>query len=396
MLDPEVAVKHGASFPRLRVIELGTWLAAPGAAALLSDIGAEVIKVEPPSGDPGRNFIAALGGDAETTPSFALLNRNKKSVVIDLSNDEGKEQFEKLLADADIFVTNMRNGSLERLGFGPEAVTGRHPRLIYASISGYGLRGPDRDEPAYDVGAFWARSGLMNQLSIPASHPPSPTGAYGDLMTALSMYAAIVTALLRREMTGIGGLVETSLLQNGAYMVGGDLAVQSAHGRAPRQKDRKQCKTPLVNSYQTGDGRWFFLMGVEARRHFPNLCQAIGRPELTDDPRFGSSQAIRKHGPELIEILDAAFATASLEEWEVKLDEAGVWWQVISTLEEVLEDEQLAANAALRPVWNAGKVWPMVTSPFAIARDAPDPVPAPELGQHTAEIVGPQTDELDS
>lgn len=374
--------------PPLRVVELGTWLAAPGAAGLMSDMGAEVIKIEPEAGDPGRNFIAALGGDAATTPSFALLNRNKKSVVLDLATEAGMAKLHGLLATADVFITNLRPGSLDRMGLGPDAATARYPRLIYASISGFGLRGPDCDAPAYDVGAFWARSGLMDQLSIPTSHPPSPAGAYGDLMTALSLYAAIVTALLRRERTGLGGLVETSLLRTGAYMVSGDLAVQSAFGRAPRQRDRRECRTPMVNSYLTRDGRWFFLIGVEARRHFPPLCEAIGREDLRDDPRFASSRAIREHATELIALLDAAFAAATLDEWAERFERAGVWWQAMATLGEVLQDPQMIANDAFRPVWNGGRTWPMVTSPFSISRAEKDPAPAPELGEHTGTVLG--------
>lgn len=371
--------------PRLCVIELGTWLAAPGAAALLGDLPADIIKIETRSGDPGRNYITALGG-SKTSPSFALLNRAKRSISLDLQDPTDRNLLEDMLARADVFITNMRSTSLERLGLDPETIMGRYPRLIFASITGLGLRGPERDVPVYDVGGFWARSGLISQISMPGSTPPSPTGGYGDITTALAAYAGIVSALLKREWTGQGALVETSLLQTGAYVMGGDLAVQAEHGHVHSQRVREECRTPLVNSYATSDGRWFYLTAIEAGRHFPSLCRAIDRPEIAADPRFKDSQAIRQKRLELIALLDDIFARQPLSFWADRFNEQKVPWQAIVSPAEVLEDPQLKANGMVRPVRDGSKCWGMVTSPFLISRSSAEEVQAPSLDEHGVEI----------
>jgi crotonobetainyl-CoA:carnitine CoA-transferase CaiB-like acyl-CoA transferase len=376
-------------FEELVVVELGTWLAAPAATALLADLGAEVIKLEPPGGDPGRRFLAAIGSASDEAPVFALENRHKSSVCLDLSHEAGRSSLEHLLARADVFVTNMRVGALERLGLDAESLSSRYPRLIYASISGYGIRGPDRDRPSYDVGAFWARSGLSHQLTLPGQPPLSPTGGYGDHVTALSLCCAVLAGLLERQATGKGGLVETSLLRTGGWLLGGDLAIQAALGRVHGVGPRSESRTPLVNSYRASDDRWFFLMCPEAARHFPAVCEAIGQPDLAKDGRFATSTAIRQHRRELIEHLDEAFAGRPLSEWEKRFDAAGVWWEPVTTPAEVLESEQLLANDAISLVVSSDDVQPMVTAPFSVFRhQPPSPAHVPALGADNDRVLG--------
>jgi crotonobetainyl-CoA:carnitine CoA-transferase CaiB-like acyl-CoA transferase len=369
-------------FKDLRVIELGLWMAAPSAAALLADLGADVIKVEPPKGDPSRGFFKAIGSTSELQPTFALDNRRKRSVVLDLSGPDGRAQLEDLLAESDVLVTNMRLPTLRKMGLGAEEVVARFPRLIYGSITAHGLRGPDADVPGYDVGAFWARSGLSHQLA--GQSPLHAPGAYGDHITGLSMFAAILAGLLERQVTGRGGIVETSLLQTGTWVVGPDLAVQAALGRVNAVARRDEAHTPLVNSYRTSDDRWFFLTCVEVERHFANLARTIGHPELVDDERFADARGVRQNRRELIAILDAAFATATLDEWAARFDAADVWWQVVREPAEVLDDPQLAANGWLEDVESGpGITHPMVTSPIRVfGTTGPTPVRAPELGEH--------------
>lgn len=374
---------EGEGIPCLKVVELGSWLAAPGAAALLADLSAQVVKIEPATGDPGRDFLGAMGSD-KTSPTFSLLNRGKDSVVLDLATPAGRAVLDDLLAEADVFITNLRPGSLQRLELDPDKVMERFPRLIYASITGMGLRGPDRDTGVFDVGGFWARSGLMHQMLVPGGTPPVPTGGYGDMTMALAAYAGIVSALLRREWTGKGGLVETSLLQTGAYVMGGDLAVQAVHGGMGAQQPRTECRTPMVNGYRAADGRWFFLTEIDSRRGFVRLCKAIGRSELADDPRFATARLIRQHRAELIPLLDRLFASEPLPRWQALFDQSGVLWQKIASPEEVLSDPQLHANNMLSPIIDGDAIVPMVTSPFTID---PAPLPArraPRLGEHDA------------
>ena len=364
---------------RLRILELGSWLAAPGAAALFADLGADVIKIEPTAGDPGRNFVAALGGEATGyAPSFALLNRGKRSIVLNLADEDDRTRFDALLAEADVFITNLRGGSLRRLALDPLDTTRRQPRLIYASITGLGLRGDESEEPAYDVGGFWARSGLMSQMQVPGAPLPSPTGGYGDIITSLALYSGIMSALYRREQTGRGGLVETSLAQTGAFVMGGDLAVESVRGNLKGQRPRERCRTPLVNSYTAACGRSFFLTGIEAEKHFLQVVHAIGRTDLLGDQRFTNARAIRANSAELIAIFDEAFRKETLDVWRARFAEESVCWQAVATPAEVLADPQLQANDVFSPIWNGEGDTQMATSPFSLDRQAKPPMRAPD------------------
>jgi crotonobetainyl-CoA:carnitine CoA-transferase CaiB-like acyl-CoA transferase len=201
------------------------------------------------------------------------------------------------------------------------------------------------------------------------------------------MYAAIVTALLERQRTGRGRLVSTSLLQAGAFTASADLAAEAAHGRVPGQMSRTDSRTPMVNSYRSGDGHWFFLTGVDAERLFPNVCRAIGRPELIGDGRFATAQAIRRNGRELVSILDRAFAERAVEDWAVRFAQEDVWWQPVAAPSEVLKDVQLETNNMLHLIWNGNAAYPMVTSPFGSFRTTSEPLRAPSLGEHTDEIL---------
>ncbi len=381
-------MKEGTG-PRLKVVELGSWLAAPGAAALLADLSAEVIKVEPATGDPGRDFLGAMGSD-KSSPTFSLLNRGKDSIVLDLTTSEGRDVLDELLVNADVFITNLRPGSLQRLSLAPEAVMQRFPRLIYASITGLGLRGAQSDTGVFDVGGFWARSGFMHQLLVPGGTPPVPTGGYGDMAMALAAYAGIVSALLRREWTGKGGIVETSLLQTGAYIMSGDLAVQAVHGGMGAQQPRTDCRTPMVNSYQTRDGRWFFLTEIDARRGFVRLCAAINRPDLTTDPNFKTARLIRQNRAALIPLLDQLFSTETLPHWQECFARAGVLWQKIASPEEVLADPQLHDNGMLGPIVDGEAVVQMVASPFTIDRQCRPVMGAPRLGERLSSSAAPE------
>ena len=216
----------------VRVVELTAWVAGPAAAGVLADWGADVVKVEPASGDPQRSIFAAVGAREQTAvPPFELDNRGKRSVVLDLRSDSGKDAMERLLARADVFVTNMRVAALARLGLDPEAVRERHPSLVYGIITGYGLQGPDAHRPGYDVGAFWARSTLAASVVPPGVMPPAIRSGLGDHATGMTLAGGICGALFDRQRTGRGHLVSTSLLRTGLYCAGWDLAILMRFGR---------------------------------------------------------------------------------------------------------------------------------------------------------------------
>ena len=375
----------------LRVIELGVWVAAPSAAALLADWGAEVIKIEPPAGDPMRHVFGSLGIDSDMpNPAFSLDNRGKRSVVLNLRLHEDRERLEDLLASADVFISNLRPDALDGLGLEPDATVARHPRLVYSSISGYGLRGDERDRPTYDIGAFWARSGLSMQMADHQGTPLNARGGIGDHITGLAALAGLLAAVLEQRATGRGRVVEVSLLRTGAYVLGWDLGLQMTLGKVARAEAREHNQAPLMNPYRTADEKWFFFTGLEAARHIGAVCRALGRPDLADDPRFADARAIRRNRTEIIAMFDEIIGKLPLAVWAERFDREGVWWAPAQTPAEVVEDPQLRANGGFVEIdGGAAGGQRSVNGPVSFS-DAPRSRVAavPGLGQHTDEVLG--------
>jgi crotonobetainyl-CoA:carnitine CoA-transferase CaiB-like acyl-CoA transferase len=331
------------------VVELGVWVAAPAAGAILADWGADVLKIEPVAvGDPGRLFAGMFGRDLPRNPPFEMDNRGKRSIAIDLARDEGREIALELVDGADVFLTNVRMAGVERLGFGYEALARRNPRLIYGAISGYGFEGPDADRAGYDIAAFWARSGIAHVLMQPGHPPPFQRGGMGDHGAGLACAGAVSAALYAREKTGEGQLVTTSLLRQGLYTLSFDLAFLLRFGVPITVADRETMMNPCINNYRDRDGRWFWIVGLEGERHWPPLCRAVGRPEWIDDPRFRDPTSRAANARTLIGLLDEIFATRTRDEWGAVFDaEEEMWWAPVQNLEEVLADPQVAAAGGL-------------------------------------------------
>ena len=374
----------------LRVVEMGVWVAAPSAAALLADWGADVVKVEQPGGDPMRHAFGSLGiGQELPNPAFALDNRGKRSVVLDLRDSEARDRLEELLAGADVFVTNLRSDALDGLGLEPADTVARHPRLVYCCVSGYGLRGEDRHRPAYDIGAFWARSGLSVQLSNNEGHPLNARGGIGDHISGLAALSGLLAAVLEQRHTGRGRVVDVSLMRTGTYVLGWDLSLQEALGKVAGAEPRQANQSPLMNSYKTKDGRWFFFTCLEANRHIDKVCRALGREDLRDDPRFADAAALRRHRTQVIAIVDEIVGQETLEVWAERFDREGVWWAPAQGPADVLRDPQLAANDGfLERQDEDGTMHRSVNGPVSFS-DLPvrPAAPAPQLGQHTEEIL---------
>ena len=328
----------------LRVVEMTMWVAGPSAGGIMADWGADVVKVEPPTGDPQRNVFKLTGyPEGLPNPPFALDNRGKRSVALDMRTDSGKAAMERLLENADVFLSNMRQAALGRLGLDHASVAERHPRLIYAAVSGYGLDGPDAHRPGYDIGAFWARTGIARDL-VPRDAEPVPVrSGLGDHVTGISTVSGILAALHERTRTGKGRVVDVSLLRAGMYTIGGDIGIQATFGKLESTKPRERSPLPLFNSYRGGDGKWFWLLGVEADRHFPGLMRAIGREDMLDDARFADAKSRRTHCAEFIAELDAVFATRPVADWTERFDAEDVWWAPCQSVAEVLEDPQIRA-----------------------------------------------------
>ena len=374
----------------IAVVELGMWVAAPAAATMLADWGADVVKVEAPTGDPNRYTLKHVGQDIDSAPPFETDNRGKRGIVLDLRSEDGKEDLERLLERADVFVTNLRPGALERLGLAPDELRVRHPRLVVGTLTGYGWAGAERDRAGYDVSAFWARPGIAAMLNPAGEPPPGIRPGLGDRTAASNLVAGVLAALLRRERTGEGGVVDVSLLRSGTYANGNDLALQNFFGKRGRTRPRTEHESPLYNSYRTADDRWFWLVGLEGNRHWPGVVKALGRADLETDERFATGKARRGHVRELIAEFDAEFARRTLAEWAERFDAEGVWWAPVQTLAEVAADPQAEAVGAFVEQPGMGDAPPLRTVSTPVSFWGVDDKPragAPTLGEHTDDVL---------
>ena len=372
----------------VRVVELGLWVAGPAAGAILADWGADVIKIEPPAGDPGRSFGQMLGGDVPYNPPFELDNRGKRSIVADLSRKEGLDVAHALLEGADVLVTNVRPVGLGRLGLDPASLLGQYPRLIYGLITGYGTEGSEASRAAYDIAAFWARSGLVSLLTPPGAEPVYQRGGMGDHGAAMTLAGAVSAALYARERTGQGQLVSTSLIRQGVYTIGFDLSVTLRFGVSIGTPTHATMPNPLINCYRDSQSRWFWLVGLEADRHWPGLSRAVGHTEWTEDPRFATRKGRARNCGQLIDLLDQTFATRTRQEWGQAFDSEDVWWAPVQDPEEVLADPQVRSAGAFVEVPDGEGVATLINTPADFA-GSPNQVRSmpPELGEHTDEIL---------
>jgi crotonobetainyl-CoA:carnitine CoA-transferase CaiB-like acyl-CoA transferase len=327
----------------VRVIELGVWVAGPSASGILADWGAEVIKIEPPEGDPFRGLFAGLS-TITANPPFELDNRGKRSIVLDLANPDGLAIARQLLDGADVFLSNMRPRVLEKYGLDYDSVAARNPRLVYCQVNGYGPEGEEANRASYDVGAFWSRAGVAASLmSDPNGEPPMQRGGMGDHMTGSNAAGAIAAALYNRERTGKGQRVAVSLMRIGAYMMGWDLNTVLRLGRVAPPYDRYHSPNPIINSFRDRDGRWFWLLLLQADRHWPDLLRALDAPHLAEDPRFKTIGDRMQNTAECVHEIDRILATKPLSEWAPIFDANHVWFAPVQTLQELADDPVAAA-----------------------------------------------------
>lgn len=373
----------------IRVIDCGTYIAGPAAAAVLSDFGATVIKIErPPHGDPYR-YLSRLPllPQSEHLYCWMLDNRNKKSVALDLGDPAQREALLRLTDAADIFITNYQPELIEKFGLGYETLRDRNPRLIYAWVSGYGGSGDDAGRPGYDLTAYWARSGLMDCLHNGDAEPCLSPAGFGDHPTAMSLVGAILLALYRRERTGQGAKVSTSLAANGVWSNGCLVQAALVGARFTPHPTRHQTLNPLVNHYVARDGRRFLLCCLDSKKDWPNLCRAIDHPDLLADSRFHTPEARAVQGAGLVTLLDAAFAARDMDEWRRRFAQFEIIYGPVPSTEEVAADPQLHANGVFPLLEDAP--FPTVTSPIEIegvVKVRPRLAPAP--GQHNDELLG--------
>jgi crotonobetainyl-CoA:carnitine CoA-transferase CaiB-like acyl-CoA transferase len=373
----------------IRVVEVGFWVAGPSAAAILADWGADVIKIEPPTGDPMRGLFASVAGmPVPINPPFELDNRGKRSMALDLDTEDGRSIARALIDKADVFVTNVRPRGLEQAGLTYEELSQSNPGLVYCQVTGYQPDGPDKDRAAYDIGAFWSRGGVAGSLTAPDHEIPQQRGGMGDHMAGSTAAGAVCAALLARSRTGQGQRLSVSLLRIGAYMVGWDLSIALRLGIPVGPYDRHHAINPIINCYLSKDGRWFWILFLQADRHWPDLCRAIQREDLLSDPRFADIAVRRDNAPALVAELDGVFAAKTMDEWAEIFDREDVWWAPVNTVNDMLEDTVVRDAGVFVDVPGPEGDIKAVASPTHFYGTPWEPRGyAPEMGQHTEEVL---------
>tara|TARA_Y100001958_G_C21245503_1_gene575205 strand:+ start:1457 stop:2665 length:1209 start_codon:yes stop_codon:yes gene_type:complete len=374
----------------IKIIEMATYIAAPSAGGIMADWGADVIKIEPLSGCPMRKFYAsAMTDDYPDNPVSALDNRGKRAIAVNTGTDEGREIVRKLVADADVFLTNVRPGQLKQQGLDFDTLSKMNPKLVYASVTGFGLQGEEADKPGFDTAAFNAKSGF-GWIMTPKGAAPAPLRtAAGDHITGIATASGILAALLKARDTGKGTLVESSLVRSAAYTVGCDYGTWLRYGRIARSRPRNEAIVAINNFYMTKDEYWLFINGRPNEPDWPDVARAIDREDLLEDERFGSLRDRRRNGVDLIAIMDEAFAKKTLAEWTPILDEAGLIWSPVQTFEQSFEDPQMHAAGVYVDMPKAdGTSYKNIASPIRFGGESTDPKgPLPEIGQHTMDVL---------
>src|SRR6195952_2427393 len=373
-------------FTGLKVIDCASWIAGPAAAMMMSDFGADVIKIEPPgAGDPWRASTPIPGKPVDYY--WQLTSRNKRSLALDLKHPDGQAVLYRLVASADVFIPNYPLPVRDRLKLAPADLLPLNPRLIYASFTAYGEAGEEAAKTGVDSTAYWARTGLMDMVrASPDTVPSRSMPGMGDFPSATGVYAAIVTALYRREKTGQGGVVRTSLLQNGLWANGCAVQTRLFGEDITLRPHRDDAPNALANHYRSRDGRWFIMALFNEQRQLRSFLGAIGREELTDDPRFATPSARKQHARELVLVLDEVFSGRDLAEWRVILDGVGITFGIVATVNEAMDDPQMRHAGALVPFGDGEGL--TVMTPFHV--DGVEKVPArraPSIGQHNESVL---------
>jgi crotonobetainyl-CoA:carnitine CoA-transferase CaiB-like acyl-CoA transferase len=376
-------------FAGLKVLDCASFIAAPAAATVLSDFGAEVIKIEPPgSGDPYRN-LPNLPGYPHSPHNYAwmLEARNKRSLALDLGKLEARAVLHRLVAESDVFITNFPPAVRQRLGVSYAELAPLNQRLIYASFTGYGEKGDEANKPGFDSNAYWARSGLMDLVRADEQSTPARSVAgMGDHPCAMALFGAIVTALYKRERTGKGSQVRSNLMANGIWASGVLAQAKLCGARFEERRPRERALNAVTNHYQCRDGRWIILSLLNEERQWPVLAKCLGREDLIADPRFATKPDRHARSIELIGIFDRIFAAKELAQWRGILDGNGLVFGVVGILDDIPSDRQMIENDVLVPF--EGDTMLTINSPIWIdGSDKQQPRHPPKLGQHSDEVL---------
>ena len=374
-------------FSGLKVVDLASFIAGPSAAVILSDFGADVIKVEPPSGEMWRiGHKIPPQPQAKDPYQWHLANRNKRGIALDLKSPSAQQVLEKLVKWADVLIVNTPHRARKKLKLEYEDVAQWNPRLIYADVTGFGEKGPDAELPGFDITSYWARSGLLSMTRDAGAPPTWPVAASGDNATAVGLYSAIVTALYRRERTGKGSYVTTSLLAEGIWSASVSIQAALSGAKFYGLHDRKHPANAALNVYQAADGTWFVLLVTPDK--VQAVAKAIGRADLLTDPRFSPANLVANM-PQLAAILDEVFRAQPMAHWYEVFNGVHVTFGAVRDPQEVINDPQLRANDIVVPLEGAGeKLTSTISSPIQLhGVNKVTAKRAPELGEHNEEIL---------
>jgi formyl-CoA transferase len=375
-------------FSGLKVVDLASFIAGPGAAVILSDFGADVVKVEPPTGDLWRiGYKIPPQPRAKDNYPWHLNNRNKRGLALDLKSPRAADVLERLVKWADVLIVNTPHPARKRLKLAYEDVVQWNPRLIYADVTGYGEKGPDADLPGFDITAYWARSGLLSLTRDAGAPPTLPVSGSGDHATAANLYSAIVTGLYRRERTGKGSYVTTSLLASGAWACGVSIQAALCDATFFPLHDRVKPPNATFNVYRAADDTWFLIVLTPDK--WQALATGIGRPELLADARFADPAKQAANSPELTAILDEVFGSQPMAHWCEVFAKGHLTFGVVRAPADVVNDPQLLANQIVVPLEGAGgNLKSTVSSPIHVHDVAKRPATrAPEIGEHSEQIL---------
>jgi len=381
-------IKKDNIFSGLKVVDFASFIAGPSAAVILSDFGADVVKVEPPKGEMWR-----IGQKIPPQPNsdvaypFELANRNKRSLALDLKSPEAGIILERLVKWADVFIVNTPHPARKKLRLTYEDVVQWNPRLVYADVTGYGEKGPDAALPGFDLTAYWARSGLLSMTRDAGAPPTWPVAGSGDNATAVTLYSAIATALYRRERTGKGSYVTTSLLASGIWSA--SVFIQAALTGATFYglHDRAHPANAALNVYRSSDGTWFLMVVTPDK--IPDVLKAMGHENLLTDPRFSDPTKLAQNRPQLTAILDEIFSSQPMAHWNEVFSGVHVTFGPVREPKEVVNDPQLRANDIVVPLEGAGdKLTSTISSPIQVHDVSKVPAKrAPKIGEHNEEIL---------
>src|SRR3954471_9978695 len=375
-------------FSGLKVVDVASFIAGPSAAVILSDFGADVIKVEPPSGDPWRHgHKIPPQPQAEDAYQWHLANRNKRSITLDLKSPSGQQVLQELVTWADVLIVNTPHSARKKLKLEYDDVVRWNPRLIYADLTGFGEQGQDAALPEFDLTAFWARSGLL-YMTRDAGEPPTwPVAGSGDNATAVCIYAAITTALYRRERTGKGSYVTTSLLAAGVWSASVFIQAALSGANFYGLHDRAHPANAALNVYRSSDGTWFLLVATPDK--IPAVLKAMGKENLLTDPRFSDHAKLAENRPQLTAMLDEIFGSQPMAHWYAIFNSVHVPFGAVREPREVVNDPQLRANNIVVPLEGAGqKLTATISSPIQVHGVTKVPARrAPRIGEHNEEIL---------